>query len=136
MRAFGIEPDADSKDNFKDAGDTWYTGYLAAAKRLGIAQGTGNNLFAPEKAITRQEMFTLLYHALNRIGRLPNEQEKPDRKLSDFTDADQIDAWANKAMTLFVETGIVNGYEDFLLMPKKTMTRAEMAQVLYRLMIR
>jgi hypothetical protein len=135
MRAFGIEPDADSEDNFKDAGDTWYTGYLAAAKRLGIAQGTGNNLFAPEKAITRQEMFTLLYHALNRIGRLPNEQEKPDRKLSDFTDADQIDAWANKAMTLFVETGIVNGYEDFLLMPKKTMTRAEMAQVLYRLMI-
>ena len=38
MRAFGIEPDADSKDNFKDAGDTWYTGYLAAAKRLGIAK--------------------------------------------------------------------------------------------------
>ncbi|HBN85269.1 MAG TPA: beta-xylosidase, partial [Clostridiales bacterium] len=58
MRACNIQPDADPKENFSDAGDTWYTGYLAAAKRLGISQGVGNNLFAPGKDITRQEMFT------------------------------------------------------------------------------
>lgn len=57
--------------NFSDAGDTYYTGYLAAAKRLGISGGVGNNMFAPEKQITRQEMFTLLYNALNVISRTP-----------------------------------------------------------------
>jgi hypothetical protein len=31
MRACGIEPDANPADNFADAGDTYYTGYLAAA---------------------------------------------------------------------------------------------------------
>lgn len=48
-----------------------YTGYLATAKKLGISAGVGNNMFAPEKEITRQEMFTLLYNALKAIGQLP-----------------------------------------------------------------
>lgn len=64
MNAYGIAPDTDFQDNFADAGDTWYTGYLAAAKRLGISSGIGNNMFGPEKEISRQEMFTLLYNVL------------------------------------------------------------------------
>jgi hypothetical protein len=59
-----------SAGNFSDAGDTYYTGYLAAAKRLGISNGVGDNKFAPEQAITRQEMFTLLYNALKAIDQL------------------------------------------------------------------
>lgn len=51
MNAYSIAPDAKPADNFADAGDTWYTGYLAAAKRLGISAGVGNNMFAPGKEI-------------------------------------------------------------------------------------
>ena len=51
MKAYDIAPDANPKDNFSDAGGTYYTGYLAAAKRLGISAGIGNNMFAPEKEI-------------------------------------------------------------------------------------
>ncbi|MEL7566705.1 MAG: immunoglobulin-like domain-containing protein, partial [Dehalobacterium sp.] len=64
MKAYGMVPDVNPKDNFADAGNTYYTGYLAAAKRLGISAGVGNNLFVPDKEITRQEMFTLLYNGL------------------------------------------------------------------------
>jgi hypothetical protein len=32
MRAYGIEPDMNPTDNFSDAGNTYYTGYLAAQK--------------------------------------------------------------------------------------------------------
>ncbi|HWR54970.1 MAG TPA: S-layer homology domain-containing protein, partial [Negativicutes bacterium] len=71
MKAYGIEPDANGAANFVDAGSTYYTGYLAAAKRLGISGGIGNNLFAPEKEITRQEMFTLLYNGLKMVSQLP-----------------------------------------------------------------
>jgi hypothetical protein len=42
MKAYGIAPDTNPEDNFADAGDTYYTGYLAAAKRLGISAGVGN----------------------------------------------------------------------------------------------
>jgi len=135
MRAYGIAPGTNPADNFSDAGDTWYSGYLAAAKRLGISKGIGNSLFAPDKEITREEMFTLLYSALGAIRQLPSDMANPVRTLTDFTDAGQIDSWAKEAMTLLVETGIVKGNAGKL-MPLDTSTRAEMAQVLYNLMTR
>ncbi|MGI6667229.1 MAG: S-layer homology domain-containing protein [Bacillota bacterium] len=84
-------------DNFSDAGETYYTGYLAAAKRLGISAGVGDNMYAPGKEITRQEMFTLLYNTLKIIGRLP--QGDSGKTLLDFSDASEIASWAEEAMS-------------------------------------
>ena len=108
-RAYGIEPDVDPdpKDNFADAGNAYYTGYLAAAKRLGISNGTGNSfMYSPLKEITRQEMFTLLYNALKVTGQLPAGDS--GNKLSDFSDADKIASWAYEAMKLLV-SGMISG---------------------------
>jgi hypothetical protein len=131
MKAYGIAPDADPKNNFADAGATYYTGYLAAAKRLSISNGVGNNMFAPEKEITRQDMFTLLYNALKIIGQL--SQGDSGKTLDHFSDAGQIDSWAKEAMTLMVKTGTIGGNAGKL-NPTSTTTRAEMAQVLYNLL--
>ncbi len=131
MKAYGLDPDANPKDSFTDAGSTYYTGYLAAAKRLGISAGVGNNLFAPEKEITRQEMFTLLYNALKAIGKLP--QGNSGKTMSSFSDMGDIASWAQDAMTLLVETGTISG-SGGKLAPTNTTTRAEMAQVLYKLL--
>ena len=131
MKAYGIAPDASQKDNFADAGNTWYTSYLAAAKKLGISAGIGNNLFAPEKEITRQEMFTLLYNALKAIGKLPSVNS--GKLLESFSDAGEIAPWAKDAIKLFVDNGTINGSENKLCL-KDTTTRAQMAQVLYSLL--
>lgn len=131
MKAYGIAPDANPKDNFADAGSAYYTGYMAAAKRLGISAGVGNKLFAPEKEITRQEMFTLLYNALKAIGKLP--QGNSGKLLSNFSDESDIAPWAKEAMTLLINTGTVGGSAGKLA-PLSTTTRAEMAQVLYYLL--
>ena len=131
MRAYGIAPDASPTGNFTDAGSTYYTNYLAAAKRLGISAGVGNNMYAPGREITRQEMFTLLYNALNVIDRLP--QGNSGKMLSDFSDADRIASWARAAMQRLVETGTISGSGDKL-SPEDTTTRAEMAQVLFYLL--
>ncbi len=131
MRAYGIKPDESSKDNFTDAGSTYYTGYLAAAKRLGITGGVGNNKFAPDKEITRQEMFTLLYNALKVIGELPKGTS--GKQLSAFSDAGLVAPWARDAMTLFVQTGTISGSGGKLYC-ESTTTRAEIAQVLYNLL--
>jgi len=131
MRAYGIEPDESPADNFSDAGNTYYTGYLAAAKRLGISAGVGNNKYAPEKEISRQEMFTMLYNALKAIGQLPKGDS--GKTLLDFSDASEIAPWAKEAMAYLVETGMVSG-SGSILNPTGTATRAEMAQVLYNLL--
>ena len=131
MKAYEISPDTNPQDNFADAGSTWYTGYLAAAKRLKISAGVGGNMFAPEKEITRQEMFTMLYNALKAINRLPRGSS--GKSLSDFSDADDIAPWAKDAVKLLAETGTIGGSGGKLL-PQDTTTRAQMAQVLYNLL--
>jgi hypothetical protein len=131
MKAYEIAPDSNTDNNFSDAGSTYYTGYLAAAKRLGITSGIGNNMYAPGKEITRQEMFALLYNALRVIGQLPEGDS--GKTLDQFTDADKINAWAKDAMTVLIENGTVSG-SGGALNPTGTTTRAEMAQVLYNLL--
>jgi hypothetical protein len=131
MRTYGIEPDENPEDNFADAGNTYYTGYLAAAKRLGISKGVGNNLYAPGNGITRQEMFTLLYNVLKVINRLP--LGTTEKTLSSFIDGGNIALWAYEAMAYLVKAGTISG-SGGKLYPENTSTRAEMAQVLYNLL--
>jgi len=131
LRAYGIAPVANPVDNFTDAGSTYYTGYLAAAKKLGISQGVGNNMFEPDKEITRQEMFTSLYNALQTVGKLPSSDT--GKMLSDFTDASQIASWATDSISSLVKAGAIGGCAG-LLNPLSATTRAEMAQVLYNLL--
>jgi len=131
LRAYGIEPDEHPADNFADAGDTWYTGYLAAAKRLGISGGVNDNLFAPEREITRQELFTLLYRTLGLVHALPGggTGDVP----ANYADAGDIAGYAGNAMRALVASGVVTGSAGKL-DPLGTANRAQMAQVLYRLL--
>jgi hypothetical protein len=131
MKAYGIEADKNPTDNFADAGNAYYTGYLAVAKAKGISSGIGDNKFGPEQAITRQEMFTLLYNALKVIGQIP--QGDTGKTVSDFSDVSQIADWAREPIAAFVATGRISGNAGKI-KPLSTTTRAEMAQVLYNLL--
>lgn len=133
MRAYGIEPDINPLSNFADAGNTWYTGYLAAAKRLGISDGTGNNLYAPDTEISRQDMFTLLYRTLDLLGAIPGEIT--GNSLSNYQDLADIADYAKEAIAALVEKGVVTGSAGKL-DPLGASTRAQMAQVLYNLLSR
>ncbi|QJD87872.1 DUF7402 domain-containing protein [Cohnella herbarum] len=131
MRAYGIEPDQMPKDNFADAGQTYYSGYLAAAKRLKLADGIGNNLYMPEQEVTRQDMATTLYRILKYLGQLPVNSDGHNR--GSFQDDDQIARYALEAMNYFTASGVITGSSG-LLNPKEATTRAQLAQVLYQLL--
>jgi hypothetical protein len=135
MNAYCISPERakefDHIGQFNDAGNTYYTNYLLTAKGLGIVNGVGSNMFAPEKEITRQEMFVMLYNALKVIDEVPANDN--NTQLSSFNDADKIASWANEALSSLVKTGTVGGYNNNL-NPTSTTTRAEIAQVLYNLL--
>ena len=124
-RAFSIAPR--EGDNFTDAGDTWYTGYLAAAKQLGLSDGVGGGKFAPERLITREEMFTLIYNAMVYLDVHPYGEGQP---LSDFEDEGSVSPWARTAVAYLAERGVIKGSHGKIL-PGASATRAEMAQVFY-----
>jgi len=126
MRAFGIKLMA-NRNNFRDAGNTYYTKYLATAKKLGLVSGTGGNKFMPEKGITRQDACVMLYNILLEVEALPKYGHGD---MEQFVDHSYISTYANEAMRLFVKTGLIQGSQGHL-NPKKGTTRAEAAQIIY-----
>jgi hypothetical protein len=131
LRACDIEPAQSGAENFADAGDTYYTGYLAAARALGITEGVGDNRFAPDAAVSRQEMFTLMYRTLEALGELP--EGASGKSLSDFSDASAVADYARSPMEALVKAGVVSG-SGGKLNPSGVSTRAQMAQLIYNLL--
>jgi len=133
MRAYGIRSDEDIKDNFADAGDTYYTGYLAAAKRLGISNGVGNNKFAPDLEISKQEMVTLIYNILKLLDELPDDSKQNLEFIDFVVGSESIASWAKEAMLVFMQNEYVNGIE-YGLSPAEIANRVQLAQVIYEVL--
>lgn len=127
-RVLGIAP-TEGGDNFADAGDEWYTPYLASLKQLGLASGGTNGNFYPDHYITRQEMCLLIYNVCDGFA------EDPATVFAPYRDGDQVSVWAIQAMSWCIERGIVQGSGD-LLLPDATASRAEAAQIIYNLLAR
>ncbi len=125
-RAYGIEEM--TGDNFADCSDTWYTGYLAAAKQLGISNGVGDNMFAPEKEITREEMVTLIYNYMKYVGAVGDEADT-----TGFADDSSISDWAKAGVAYAGRNGIVNGKGNNSFAPADTAIRAELVQIFYNI---
>jgi len=132
MRAYVIKPDQTPVDNFADAGSTYYTNYLSAAKRLNLVNGVGNNRFNPEGTISRQDMAVILYTILENLGKLPSAAN--EKTVDSFTDGAQTAQYARDALSAFNGAGIINGDANGLLTPAGTSTRAQVAMVLYTLL--
>lgn len=131
MNAYGISLDEEIEDNFNDAGDKYYTKYLGTAKRMGLVSGVGENMFAPESLITRQDMTVILYRILNKLGKLPESTESA--VFDEFMDKDDIADYAKEGMKTFAESKIISGYDNRL-HPFGLTTRAQAAQILYNLL--
>jgi hypothetical protein len=128
MKAYGLKPDTSFTDNFSDAGNTWYAGYLAAARRLGLVQGGGGNSFLPEANMTRQDMMVLLYNTLAFLDSLPAFGTPQS-----FSDSGAVAPYARNAVDMLTSIGAVTG-SGGRISPVGLSTRAQMAQVLYRLL--
>lgn len=112
------------------ADDYYYTA-LSWAQGKGLASGTGDGKFSPRDQITREQAFSLLYRYLPIIGK-----SCPDGELSvldQFSDKNKVADYARTAAATLVSQGLASG-SDGRLDPKGTLTRAQMASLLYRVL--
>jgi hypothetical protein len=129
VRALDLSAEAD--DNFDDVEPgVYYAEAVGIARKLGIANGTGDNRFNPQADITREELFTLAARALELKGRLAAKGTAAD--LSRFQDGAEVSGYAAEKLSALVREGIVQG-DGKLLRPLDNTTRAEAAVVLYRI---
>ena len=105
------------------------------AAQLGIVTGYADGTFRQNRAITRQEMFVMLY----RMMRLTDEDvsiysRNVDRTLSYFSDEEQIADWARTACAVMVNSKIVQGSANRESDPLSNTTRQQAIAMADRLL--
>ena len=103
----------------------WFAPAVMWAHKSDVVNGYDDGTFRPQTDITRQDMVVLLYRYL---GKPIVAQDT----LTSFEDGREISDYAKPAFRWAVANGILKGYEDNTLRPKRTITRAELAAIIVR----
>ncbi len=119
-----------AKAAFADVTETaYYSPYVAWGVEQGFMQGVGDNLFAPEQPISRQELAVALAHYIEKQA----TAQLPAGTAVSFHDEAKIADWAKQSVEKVVAYGIMKGDEAGNFLPENTATRGEIATVLMQL---
>lgn len=110
----------DNTTQFTDIDDV----SVNTAALLGIVNGVGDGLFAPEKEITRQEIAVMMHRATNTVSVLLDKvylsAEAVD--LAEYTDADAVAEWAKTAVSVLAANDVMKGVSETELAPLSATT--------------
>lgn len=130
-RAFNLT--ANTTDGFKDVpSNSYYAQAIAVAKALGIAQGSDDGRFNPTAPLTREDAMVFLYRTLSRTGRTIASASAA--YLNRFPDGGSTSSYAQDSVASLAQAGIIQGDANGRLNPKGSLTRAEMAVILHRVL--
>lgn len=106
----------------------WYAWSIAWSAENNIVEGIGNNQFAPNAPVTREEMAVML----RRYCDFSKSSLKNNCESIIFTDDSSISDWAKDAVHYIQQSGIVNGYPDGSYCPQRPSNRAEVSALFRR----
>ena len=116
--------------DFEDVSqDAWYAEAVRWAVSEGIASGVAEKVFAPDAAITREQLAVMLYRVEQKSGGGFTGLWMFNL---DYADADAISEWAYEAMCWCTMKGVLSGRDDGTLDPQGTAARSECAQMLMK----
>ena len=142
-RAFNLGSLTSQSSSFVDVKSSdYYAAAIGTAKALGITNGyevNGQYYFYPEKSITREEAFALIYRTLTLPG-VKNQMANSlptaaSSSLSSFRDGSSVQGYAQTAVAVLVKAQIVKG-NDGKINPTNPISREEMAVILHRALTR
>lgn len=106
------------------AAGRYYTTAVAWAAKNGIVEGMTATTFAPDQAITREQLASILYRYAKWLGFSGYGSD-----ISGYTDAGKVSSYAYDAMSWAVRSGVVTGTSARVLDPQGTASRAAAAQM-------
>ncbi len=107
---------------FEDVPTTaWYAGAVNYVSEKGLMSGTGNGKFSPDTPMTRAMLAAILYR---------NEGQPPVVDIGAFSDV--RGGWYADAVNWAAASGIVSGYGDGRFGVNDSVTRQDMAAILWR----
>ena len=124
----GAYPFTDSCKSYAKKAITW-------AAENGIVKGYPDGTFLGGNNMTRQELVTMIYRFADYLGKDVTATADLGKL---FSDAGEINEFAQTASAWAVAEGIVNGVkideDTTIFSPKTTATRAQVAAIIMRLM--
>ena len=115
--------------NFNDVdGGAYYAEAVRWAASEKVVEGTTAETFAPDAAVTRAQVVTMLYRFAKAQGM---DTTQGGMAIREFDDFDAVPAYALEAMDWAVNAGVLKGDNNRLL-PQDNCTRAQIVTMLYR----
>ena len=127
-------PRISSDSKFSDVEITdWYGAAVIWASENGIVNGISETEFAPNNAITREQIATILYRYASAKK---YDVTQGGMAVKEYSDYETISSWAKEAMQWAVNAKLINGKTETTVNPldnaTRTCTRAEAATVIMR----
>ncbi len=127
---------ASNRAPFKDVKPgAWYAEAVDWAYENGIIKGIGDDMFAPDAFVTREEIAVMLRDYCEAVKSYYPISIPADRFYS-FSDCSQVSPWAKDAMIWATYNRIIEGTPAKLLEPGKLATRAEAGRMIYTYMVK
>lgn len=135
VRGMGLRSD-EGAPSFNDVtGDAWYAGAVRTAAAYGLIAGYEDGAFRPAAQITREEAATIIARAMRWTGLTAKlGAVSADAELAVFADTADTSAWAKDSVALAAKAELVSGREGGRLAPGASVTRAEVATLVQRLL--
>lgn len=122
------------KSDFDDVDSlAWYTPAVNWAVKNNITSGVSKTEFAPNRAITRQELARFLFVYARYIAPYyaePRADIDNNDRWNAFCDTDDIADWAKEAMSWAVAVGVISGMSIDNVSPRTTAYRCQAAHML------
>jgi hypothetical protein len=123
----GAFPDVKASD--------WYSSSVQTAYAYKLINGFEDGNFRPLDKITREQAMSMIAKAMQITALKDKLQNKEASELlSSFTDAGSVSKWAVGSAADSVAAGIVSGRTSTRLDPQASITRAEVAAMIQRLL--
>ena len=103
----------------------WFYEDVAIGYAAGITVGVSQTRFLPNAAISREQAFTMFGRALS------SEYSEKDA-FDSFSDHAELSTWARDSTAILLAQKIIEGFPDGTLRPQDIISRAEVAQILYK----
>ncbi len=128
-RLAGVDVKVYTGSSFTDVKvDSTFRPYIEWAYKKGVVQGIGNEQFAPDRAVSREEIAVIFANFAKATGyKLP-----VTRAATAYADASSISNAYKTAITAMQQAGIMMGGTGNKFNPKASATRAEVSTMLSR----
>lgn len=123
------QPKVDEEATFSDMTEapTWSVDAIAWAQDTGVVAGMGDNEFAPNAKVTREQFAQMMYN----YAKYKKYDLTKTGDLSKFPDDGSVSDWAETAMSWANGNGLINGHEDSgLIDPAGNTIRGQAASII------